>query len=315
MIRSLFLFILLLFPLLTIGQEATSTEQNLINSIVNYRDFIFLKDGKAPVLLKSLLEKWSQLGTTIDEQDDFVTAVRSVSFYTSNFSKIKKRLQKRHKDLHTGLVKSLTEEDIEIIKKNKELLDLIIGEGILKLKYPFKLKPSAYIFEEVDFYKIKPNQRIGEIGAGAGMFSLILSLGIKDIELHINELPKWYLDGISERFERASPLVKAKAFYLVNGKKDSSKLEGLNLDKIIVRNTFHHFSKKEEMLNSIKASLKKDGRLFIAEPTTKLTPSKLCKLILEETFIKETIENSGFELVKEQKLGFWLLMEFKPKNK
>ena len=308
------LIFLFLFPISNNAQEKASTEQKLIEAIVNYRDFIFLKDGKSPVLLKNLLGKWSNVGASIDEQDDFIEQVRLLSSYTFNFSKLVKKLSK-NKELHKGLVSNFTKEDLIIIENNGELLDLILREEVLKLEYPFKLKPTAYIFKEVDFYEIKPNKRIGEIGAGAGMFSLILSLVFEDLELHINELPKWFLSSIGERFEKAEPLIKAKSFSLVNGKKDSSKLEGLDLDKIIIRNTFHHFSKKEEMLESVKQSLKQDGRLFIAEPTTKLTPSKLCGLILDEAFIKETIENSGFELVKEQILGVWLLMEFKVKNK
>ena len=192
---------------------------------------------------------------------------------------------------------------------------MILEESILKLDYPFKLNPESYVFKEFDFYDLKPKERVGEIGAGSGMFSLIIGITFEEVELFINELPKWFLWGIEERFEKAKPLLKTKSFSLVNGKKDSGQIEGLDLDKIIVRNTFHHFSKKEEMLQSIKLSLKKNGSLFIAEPTTKLTPSKLCSQILDEAIIKETIENSGFQLVKEEILGVWLLMEFKIKNK
>ena len=42
-------------------------------------------------------------------------------------------------------------------------------------------------------------------------------------------------------------------------------LEGEELDVIIIRDSFHHFTKKIEMIESIKKTIKKDGILFILE--------------------------------------------------
>jgi len=93
----------------------------------------------------------------------------------------------------------------------------------------------------------------------------------------------------------------------VRGRKKETKFEPASLDKIIIRNSFHHFSKKEAMLASIKTSLKPNGVLFLQEP---LKSGKGCAMKMEEAEIKEILISNGFILEKEMNVEDKLVLKF-----
>lgn len=309
MIRILLFFILAQLPLLANGQTTQSTEQQLVESIVNYRDFIFLQNKEAPVKLKSLLEKWSQTGASLDEQGRFSFNVNYANKMLGiKYKKIKKRLMKEER--YPNFSSTFEESDLEIMTENSNLLELI-NASILKFSFPFKVNPEMVFIDEIKFYKIKEGDRIGEVGAGTGLISSLIAMTFDKVHLYINELDIVRVDFIEKKFSEVQPLLKTKNIKFINGKKSSTQMEGLLLDKIIIRSSFHHFSKKEEMLTSIKAALKKDGKLYIAEPIPRLdTDNHICSKTMTEIDIKRIFKENGFVLQSEKVLKQRLLLEF-----
>lgn len=93
--------------------------------------------------------------------------------------------------------------------------------------------------------------------------------------------------------------------HLVKGQKKSTGLEGQQLDKIIIRDSFHHFKKKSKMLASIKKSLKDTGELFVVESVIiQNNGGKNCPMAMHASDIIKTIESGGFKL--EQNVGLYL---------
>jgi SAM-dependent methyltransferase len=91
---------------------------------------------------------------------------------------------------------------------------------------------------------------------------------------------------------------------VVHGTYYSTGLNELNLDKIIIRNSFHHFKKPRNMLSSIKLALKPKGELYLYE----LVPPEnkedwRCKKVMKTKKIKKICKKNGFLIVEEKMVG------------
>lgn len=203
----------------------------------------------------------------------------------------------------------LTLNDIEVISENSEILESIL-DGVLKRKYPFSLDVNTSFFDEFYFYKIDSTDIVGEIGAGLGNFSVLVSALEPQIELFVNEINKKNSQYIEEKFKNQTD----KKVKIILGNKKSANFPLSKFDKIIIRNSFHHFKYKKNMLHSIKESLKADGVLYLNEPTTELS-SDTCKKILPENEVITKIIENGFTLEETKEFGERLLLKFTITNK
>jgi SAM-dependent methyltransferase len=206
------------------------------------------------------------------------------------------------------IAEKLGEQEINIIVENSELLALIIEE-VLKPEFPYSIYAASPIFQEIAFYDIRKGDRVAEIGAGIGTFSILLGMLSQDIDISVNELHWSYLESIKKKIIKNIGYLNPYRFEVVEGKKKSTKLAPGQFDKIIIRNAFHHFKKKEHMLASIHESLKKDGKLLMNEPV--INPGgKNCGLYMEREELLRVIQSNGFVLESEEKIGYCLLLRF-----
>lgn len=73
------------------------------------------------------------------------------------------------------------------------------------------------------------------------------------------------------------------------------------VDKIIIRNSFHHFSKKEKMLNSIPNYLNTNGMVIFIEPMKpNITSIDSCDKKLDYQTIIEYINSSPLKIIEEK---------------
>ncbi|MEZ4980037.1 MAG: class I SAM-dependent methyltransferase [Saprospiraceae bacterium] len=272
------LLFLLFIPTLLSSQELIYSESNFIKTIVVYRSKLLLENIEAADNLRVLEKNWGQLDSD-NEEFKFISLMLiqlGQSFeYPTNF------LLKQVKKECTGckIAEILTEEEVKIILENSELLDLV-QSGMLKPNYPFTVNPNSDVFKELEFYKIAKGDKIAELGAGNGTFSIILGLLSKEINIAVNEIEVGFLQYIKRKLEKNDGELDASKFELIEGKKSSANLPENQFDKVIIRNAFHHFSKKEKMLASIKEALKKEGKLFLYEPV--LTTGSNCEMVMSK---------------------------------
>lgn len=168
----------------------------------------------------------------------------------------------------------------------------------------------SYFISELEFYDLHDGLRLGEIGAGQNARFSRLILQIFDFEqLFVNELGDYNFSTLKKHFKDYISKGKMK---LVNGRKKSTKLEDKELDKVIIRNAYHHFKKEDKMLQSIKKALKPDGILYLSEPVFYLRddPEKGCIYAISRDEIIEELTRNGFSLKKEREAGNYLLMKF-----
>jgi ubiquinone/menaquinone biosynthesis C-methylase UbiE len=130
----------------------------------------------------------------------------------------------------------------------------------------------------------------------------------KQVTLFINEVDKDLVKYNAYKKSINAFGFEATAINIIQGSKKETMLPQ-KMNKIIIRNTFHHFSKKNKMLASIRSSMKPDGRLFILESLKNDLPAT-CKHTLYDYEIKSFFEKNGFVLEREKRLGDAILLEY-----
>ncbi|MFK7807090.1 MAG: class I SAM-dependent methyltransferase [Saprospiraceae bacterium] len=266
-----FICTLVMFCPPVMAQDTIPKEQlnNWIIKLTDYRSYLLRKNPKATMELKVRLDKWNETGASKKEQQDFALNVVKVSVVNQqSMKRISKEVEKYIPN--SKILPTFCEADYTILNENSELLNLVFL-GVLNDRYPFSINSKTSFFTEFNAYDISPTDRIGEIGAGTGTFSLMLNKLEPKAEIFVNELWISFLEYVEMVAEEQAAFYDLSKMKLVKGRVKSTKMEGFGLDKIIIRNTFHHFTKPEKMLSSIKQSLNENGVLYILETMDFLT--------------------------------------------
>jgi SAM-dependent methyltransferase len=286
----------------------TTGQHSLIKGLVRYRDEIILRNPAA-------FNKLWTLDTLWKEQDkealaDFVLHVVYAHEWGYKPEKITKLFHKEKPDFR--LPHLLNMETIQTVVDNHELLGLL-NEDIVKPKPPFLFNPYCKLFDELAFYKVRNGMRVAELGAGNGVFSLVLGLAYDSLTVYVNELDQYTAKGAVEKILKCGSIRPNNQFVPVNGKKKSTELEPGSVDKIIIRNSFHHFSHKSEMLASIKESLAPGGDLLIIEPLSVDAPGE-CPVMLTRDELRKVLTENGFRVVEEKMPDyyFWVMLRCQP---
>lgn len=295
----------LFFGKITEAQNAPSDEINCIRQVVEYRSHLLRKNPMAIEELRLLFEIWDSLGVPVAARAEFSGKVvyAKAGSVMPNWAKTK-----------PDSTKTFDELEVEIFGKNAELMGLV-NLDLLKGEYPFKIDPATRFFEELRAYKIDSTQRIAEIGCGTGSFGLVLAKIYPKTNIFLTEIEGKFLKYIKSVIDESPEMFGGLEINLVQGTDKMTKLEGKNLDLIIIRNAFHHFSKKKKMLNSIKKSLKPGGRLVVKDPVIEYKMGDyLCNKAMPLAELIRTIEANRFRLVKSTRFDDEVLLEFIVEN-
>lgn len=160
-----------------------------------------------------------------------------------------------------------------------------------------------HIREELRFYNLQPGTKVAEIGAGNERFAACVAASAPELTFYINDIDTTALRRISYHL-RYNPVFDAPgaSFFVVAGQPSRAGLESLQLDQVIIRNAFHHFDFPEEMLTSIRQSIKPEGTLFVKERYAEDCGDNCCYQLKREETIMELLTAAGFELLRETTL-------------
>jgi SAM-dependent methyltransferase len=124
--------------------------------------------------------------------------------------------------------------------------------------------------EMLRFFDFQKGDVVAEIGARSGRNIIGLTTFTDSIT--------WYLEDIdaSQLNEKALTKVKKQSsknrngtethrFFMTIGTETQTMLPENTFDKILIINSFHEFTRKNEMISDIKNKLKKTGRIYILE--------------------------------------------------
>lgn len=174
--------------------------------------------------------------------------------------------------------------------------------------------------EEIKYYNPEPGEKIGEIGGGSGQFALFMASQTNHTTIYFNERDPIALQNAKFGFQQISNTLASRDVALkpILGTSQSTGMEGLELDKIILRNTFHHFDYPEIMLASIRSSLSPTGRLFLLERFDEDCDTGCCPKLMDWNDLITMTTKAGFFLTTKKIIlaagqEKWNLLRFEKK--
>jgi SAM-dependent methyltransferase len=301
---------LLIVPLPLLAQTDTTAHHSMIKGLVSYRNELIARNPKAFQRLWQMEQLWKEPDQ--ESVNDFVTnVVFANQLLGMSPVRILKKYLKYEPDFK--LTHLLKEETIQAILENGAWMALLIN-GYLKPNPPFNINSETGLFEELSFYKIKNGMRLAELGAGDGTFSLLLTLAFDSLHVYVNDINPDAVQYSSLSINACKSCRPSNHFYCIQGKKKSTGLESVQLDKIIIRNSFHHFSNQPDMLAAIQQSLMPDGDLYITDPTIQPGKAPDCPKAMKPEEIRAVLSANGFVVLEEKQLKDWgwVMLHCKP---
>ena len=196
--------------------DSTEISKQQLFRLVQFRDYLLRSKEDNLYKLRDLLKDWEIKGISDDDQETLILNVGLGKKYSGKTGNpFLKRVNNRLEEEKINVI--LTQEDIEVIGKMFEVLQLI-NMGILNLDYLFAIDKDTHFFNELAFY-LNEDDTIFEIGAGSGMFGLLVKLLYPDLSLYLNELSYSNYNLIQKLIETHANTISNHNAYAVKGKK------------------------------------------------------------------------------------------------
>ncbi len=149
--------------------------------------------------------------------------------------------------------------------------------------------------------QIKPGDAIADVGAGTGLFSLLLSGATgNDGNVVAVDISQMFLDHILKKAEAVGK--KNITTRLCN--QESIDLPVNSFDVVFVCDTYHHFEFPAKSLESISKALKPDGRLIVIDfrkEEGKSTAWVMSHVRATQEVVEKEITDAGFKKKREEK--------------
>jgi ubiquinone/menaquinone biosynthesis C-methylase UbiE len=148
----------------------------------------------------------------------------------------------------------------------------------------------------LDALGLEKGMIVGDVGAGTGYFSLRMARRVgPEGKVYSNDVQPEMLEKLRANAARA----KLGNIETVLGSEADPKLPRNELDLVLLVDVYHEFSRPQEMLQHIRASLKPTGRLVLLEyrkedPAVPIRPEH--KMSVAE--VKTEVEAEGYKLDK-----------------
>lgn len=164
--------------------------------------------------------------------------------------------------------------------------------------------------EELDVYDIKPGQTIADIGFGTAWLEGMLLVKYDSLNILAEDIRKYSLktsEYVFEKYIELRETPNTNQISIIKGNKYSTKLPKDTCDKVIVRETFHHFSDIDTMMKDISSILKEDGKLYITEPYAEKTYlNSVCKTFhYSKNDLAEMLKKHDLIFLDEHPLKTW----------
>jgi predicted methyltransferase len=146
---------------------------------------------------------------------------------------------------------------------------------------------------------LKPGDDVADVGAGSGFFSRLMAQEVApDGLVYAVDIAQATIDHI-EQAAKEEGLTNIKA---ILGGERTTHLPPDSVDLVFICDTYHHFEYPEDMMTSIAAALRPDGRLVVVdyERIRGVTPdSRYQHLRAGKGTVTDEIQDAGFDLEKD----------------
>ncbi|MEM1215851.1 MAG: class I SAM-dependent methyltransferase [Bacteroidota bacterium] len=239
---------------------------------------------------------WRAAGLNTEQEGELAEALwGDYCVYGSNYRPFRKKLTAF---LGEAIAKDFKYHEYEALFTDDRLFAQLIQDAILDYRSPHYYVDAFDLILEVATYEIQPGMRVGEIGAGGGMVSLLLATAYDSLTLYVNEIKPYGVLLTEKLFKQTRSVAPNTTVQVFKSKKDDAEMDSLQLDVIIMRNVLHHFKFPEEMFASIDRALAPDGRLVIMEGFQD-GEADTCPLKMTRAAILDQLTHYGYELLRE----------------
>ncbi len=147
--------------------------------------------------------------------------------------------------------------------------------------------------------RIKPGDRIGDIGAGTGLYSLMFAdaVGPSGVVYAVDIEPR-FLKLIGQR---AADLDAGNVVAVLGRDKDITLPTG-SVDVVFIADTYHYFSDRAAIMATVRDALSEGGRLIILDYTldeTHKDDAKRAHVRFGKAGLISEVESFGFTLLEE----------------
>ena len=182
----------------------------------------------------------------------------------------------------------------------------IFPKRVAKIYFSPPTKDSIFslIHQEFDFIGLTKNDTIADLGSEDGYYPALYSIFSDSIAFYlndINELDFSFFDSLVAACSKIRDGEITNSFQIVIGNDTCTKLPEHRFNKVIVKESFHHFKYKQRMLSDIKKIMKPYAKLIFYEELQdpKGENKDLCPLAMTKEAILVEMEKGGFKLKRE----------------
>lgn len=305
------IIVLIVTSQICLSQHNSVARKEIIGKIATYRSELLERSQDEGKNIELLFKKLNSLSVSSRKKKEIISNLLKLYVVDNYEIELIKTIVRNHIG-DNEFINGLTLEDFETLKSEIDMVDLII-EGVLKEDYPHVIQANSDLLEELLFYDIQEGEQILEVGAGNGTIGILISLLGQKGFIYLNELSPIKIKMIDEKLKRTATYLPVK-IKSIQGLENNTNLENIKVDKILIRNTFHHFDKKKKMLKSIKASMKSSSYLYLLEQFKGKNSNEYCEQAMKRKKLEKILNKSGFEQCGETKIGLISILEFKIKN-
>lgn len=311
--RYIILFLLCL-PALAWGQHYFKAE--LPRSLEDNPDYLFLLEEKAR--LGGRLHQWDLRVWQSALPEEEKSAIRQLLDTLFNTQKplaetwldsnrlILPDLLNRDSLLAAEQRLARLNRDIFILENGVYAPDEFLDNGALYMPYEFR--------KRIKQLGIKDGETLLEIGASNVQFLAGLNKFRRGLTVYANEIDTNKLKRVAYQLEY-SPHFQSKknTFHPILGTPGSTSMEGIIVDKILMKSTFHHFDQPREMLQSIRRSMDDRTEVVLYEGYREKCQERCCPRLLTRAEIMDLFSEMGYRLKSEKKYGelktrqYWIM--------
>jgi len=156
--------------------------------------------------------------------------------------------------------------------------------------------------EEIKLYGIKNGMKVMDVGGSDAKLILPLALVCDSIDYCVEDINSVNFYWEAPFMALAKKNINASADFSLSsiiGTDSTIPAAGKQFDRIIVRETVHHFKYPLQMIREFKRLLASDGTIVVSEPTNQ-KKFKHCKLLEPKNLI-DIFASEGLKLVSETK--------------
>ncbi len=310
---KLFFFSIVLFVVIpSSGVRAQSRHLDWSERIGKYRAQILQENPRTMLVVKQLTNDWDQAKITPASQKLFLEyVIYGNELYPDDVERLMTFLKSI--DRLVFFTTTITTDQLNAIVQNKALVNLM-SLGVINLKFPFLIDPTSTVFNELEFYNIKPKETLFIFQSNRIAFCLLINLLYPNNELVVVMDDKIWIETVEREMQSRKQLFNPNHVTFYKGFKRFKNESSIVYDMVILRDVLHHIERPRSFWRDLELEVESTSRIFIFESLAGYENNEyLCKDLKSRNETYQNLKKQDIKLLREENLDAYLLMEIKTK--